>query len=289
MSTSQVSTPSVPIHSGHVELEHGRVYFETCGPDVGPPVVLVHGIASGGFVWDRNFTALSEIGRTVLRFDLYGRSRSAKPQIRYDLDLYCEQIRQLLEALGIQGAVDVVGLSMGGAVSVGFADRYPDMVRKLALIAPAGAPGTDPWIVRLLKREGWGEVLYKLIGARALILGARRSFRDPAEFESFFERLRAQFSEPGYLDAILSSLRFMPIHSLADAYQRVGRHERDSLLIWGDRDQIIPYPAHVFVRRWMPNLHFEPLEGAGHACNLEDSDFVNALLVRFLGEGADPA
>jgi pimeloyl-ACP methyl ester carboxylesterase len=268
--------------SGFLELRHGRVYYEIAGPEEGRPVLLIHGIASGCFVWDRNFGPLANSGLRVYRFDLYGRGQSAKPNLDYNLELYCEQVVALCNALGLSQAIDVVGLSMGGAVAVGFADRYPARVAKLALIAPAGVPSRIPLLVRLVCRKGLGEIVYDLVGARVLLLGARRSLRRPNDFTSFFEKIESQFSKEGYFPAVLSSIRNMPLYGMADAYQRVGRHNRETCLIWGDRDQIVPFSGHEQICKWIPDIRFDSLSGSGHACNLEDAEKVNYLLTSFL-------
>ncbi len=73
-----------------------------------------------------------------LAADLYGRGYSDAPQTTYDASLYVTQLALLLQYIGWQ-KVNVVGLSMGGAIATSFVDQFPHLVTdKLALIASAG-------------------------------------------------------------------------------------------------------------------------------------------------------
>jgi alpha-beta hydrolase superfamily lysophospholipase len=96
-----------------VQLTRGRVHYELAGPEDGRLVVLVHGFSVPSFVWDPTFEALVSRGFRVLRYDLYGRGFSDRPDTAYDRALYVEQLRELL-------AVEVV---VAGRVSV--ARRVP--------------------------------------------------------------------------------------------------------------------------------------------------------------------
>src|SRR5512135_3114691 len=98
-----------------VALPDGIVHYELAGPPGGPVVVLVPGISVPYTTWDANFPALANAGLRVLRFDLYGRGYSDRPDVAYDADLFDRQIANLLSALGLGDPLNLVGLSMGGA------------------------------------------------------------------------------------------------------------------------------------------------------------------------------
>lgn len=101
--------------------------------------MLVHGFSVPQFIFEPTFTFLTEQGFRVLRYDLYGRGFSDRPDKRYDIDLYVGQLANLLDALEIREPVSLVGLSMGGPITATFTVRFPQRVRKLVLIDPVGA------------------------------------------------------------------------------------------------------------------------------------------------------
>ncbi len=112
-----------------ISLPDGVTHYALDGPQDGPLVVLVDGFSIPMFSWERNVPALTAAGFRVLTFDLYGRGYSDRPDGPYNLDLFVRQIDELLTALKIDRPVDLVGLSMGGYITAGFANRYPDRVR----------------------------------------------------------------------------------------------------------------------------------------------------------------
>ena len=114
------------------------------GPETGQTVVMVHGFTTPYFVWDYNVNKLINAGFRVFRYDHYGRGFSDRPDVAYDRDLYDQLLIELLQKLNIKTPVHLVGLSMGGAICVVFADRHPGMVSSVSLIAPAGFPIEEP-------------------------------------------------------------------------------------------------------------------------------------------------
>src|SRR5512143_4045949 len=124
-------------HAGgsFIRLPLGCTHYELAGPQRQRPVVLIHGFSVPYFVWDGTFAALLAAGHRPLRYDLLGRGYSDRPRVRYDLGLFVRQLAQLLDGLQIE-EVDLVGLSMGGAIATGFTVQFPTRVRRLVLIDP---------------------------------------------------------------------------------------------------------------------------------------------------------
>ena len=283
-----VTAPTPPsshaFEIGRIRLSDGECHYEMGGPTDARPVLFIHGIASSSSVWNPNFSAIAGAGFRAIRCDLYGRGQSSKPDTAYGPDLYCRQVRELLDALNIE-KVDLVGLSMGGAVSGLFTDRYPRMVRKLALIAPAGFPMPVQLPLRLVKLRGLGDILLPLVGGPILLKGADRGFYDPAKFPEFKARMREQFEDPAYFRAVLSSLRHMPLGKMAEAYRRIGSSPRETLLIWGRHDAIVPVANHERFLEAIPQIRTHIIEEAGHAVSYERPDLVNPILIDFLRLG----
>jgi pimeloyl-ACP methyl ester carboxylesterase len=132
-----------------VRLSDGYTHYEWGGPENGPTVVLIHGAGTPLFVWDYQFDALAEAGFHVLRYDLFGRGLSDRPRV-YTADLFDRQLLELLDSQNTKTPADVVGLSMGGAITIRFIDRHPERVRRFALFAPAGFPAHFPLAYRIV-------------------------------------------------------------------------------------------------------------------------------------------
>nr|MBC7246018.1 alpha/beta fold hydrolase [Chloroflexota bacterium] len=265
-----------------VALPDGVVHYELAGPLDGQPVVLIHGFSVPYYIWDPTFPALAEAGFRPLRYDLYGRGFSDRPETEYTLDLFVRQALNLLQALGIERAVDVVGLSMGGPIAVSFADRYPERVRKLILIDPAGLPFAKPVLGNIITLPWLGERLMDLLFERVMVNSQGNDFVHPERFPDFRAKYLPQTHYIGFRRAILSTLRGDVLRDHSEVYRRVGKQGRPILLIWGRLDKTIPFETHRQVLAAMPGADFHAIEDAGHVPHYERPEVVNPILIEFL-------
>ncbi len=123
-----------------VRLSDGYTHYEIGDTERPPSVVLIHGFSVPYFIWDPTFSALLSAGMNPIRYDLYGRGYSARPDANYGIDLYLRQLRELLDALRVK-ATSLVGLSMGGVIAASFATHQPSRVHRVVLIDPTGVEG----------------------------------------------------------------------------------------------------------------------------------------------------
>lgn len=116
----------------------GEVLVLTAGKEGAPPLVLIHGLGPGSADFDALLPALSARYR-VLAFDLPGFGRSTHARQLYTPERYARFIHAMVQRhfAGVR-SVAMVGHSMGGALAIEYAGRYPDEVHKLALLDVAG-------------------------------------------------------------------------------------------------------------------------------------------------------
>lgn len=265
-----------------VQLSQGMVHYEIAGPDTARTIVLIHGLATPSFIWDNNYEALLTSGFRVLRYDHYGRGFSDRPDVVYDVNLYDQQLLELLQKLEIKPPVDLVGLSMGGAVATIFTDRHPEMVAGLGLIAPAGFPINEPLTIKLARIPVLGDYLMAVVGDRVVLAGVKDAFIEPDKLPAFEEQFKVQLQYAGFQRAVLSTLRHMDMHNLSDNYFRVGKQNRSVLLLWGHQDRVLPFSHSELVKEAIPHLELRAISTAGHNLNYENPEIVNPMLVEFL-------
>jgi len=115
------------------------LYYEVHG--TGKPLIMLH----GGFGSFEMFTALSPalaVDHQVIGVDLYGHGRTALTDRSLSFEHMADDIAGLIEHLGLEKA-DLLGFSLGGAVALQTAIRYPERVNRLVLISTP------------FKRTGW--------------------------------------------------------------------------------------------------------------------------------------
>ena len=249
---------------------HGQdVCFHRAGR--GPALVLVHGITSSAQTWEPVFERLAE-RHTVVAPDLLGHGASAKPRGDYSLGAYASGIRDLLLAIGVERAT-VVGHSLGGGIAMQLAYQYPERVERLVLVDSGGLgrevsvllraatlPGAElvlPLLARRVVRDGAG-----FVGRAAgrLGIGPGHKLHGP-------EDGLAALADPESRRAFLHTVRSV----IEPTGQRVSARDRlylsaemPSLIVWGDRDPIIPAHHGEEAHALMPGSRLVRFEGAGH-------------------------
>jgi pimeloyl-ACP methyl ester carboxylesterase len=265
-----------------VRLSDGYTHYELSGPENGRPVVLVHGFSVPYFIWDPTFEFLKESGFRVLRYDLIGRGYSDKPDLRYDIDLFCKQLRELLDTLGLETIV-LAGLSMGGPITASFTARYPESVQKLVLVDPSGARPIS--LSRLLKvgtLPGIGELVLGLFGSGHLSKGVGSDFYNPTNIKAFAEKYMIQMKFKGFMRAILSTMRNGMLGEFISIYHQIGEMNIPTLLLWGRNDKTVPFEHSNDIRAAIPQAEFHAFENCGHIPHYERPDEVNPILLEFL-------
>jgi pimeloyl-ACP methyl ester carboxylesterase len=266
----------------YIELSRGITHYEIAGPLNGQPVVLLHGFSIPYQIWDPIFRPLAEAGFCVLRYDLYGRGTSDRPQVSYDQDLFDLQLLELLKGLKLKGSVDLVGLSMGGGISVIFCDRHPELVRRLILIDPVGFPLLPPIWAKFVVVPILGELFLSLISGKFLVKTIAEGVYGGDRYPEFVEVAHQQMKFVGYRQALLSTLRSDVLDDLSEIFHRVGNKDRPSMLIWGTLDRAVPFKMSEKVREAIPNIEFHAIQGAGHIPHYERPEVVTPMIIDFL-------
>jgi pimeloyl-ACP methyl ester carboxylesterase len=119
----------------------------------GPPVVLLHGLASNARIWDGVAQRLAGAGLRVVALDQRGHGESEQPNAGYDFATVCRDLAAALDALGVRRPV-LVGHSWGANVALQYAAERDGAVAGLVLV-DGGFIGVADWpgMTRELARE----------------------------------------------------------------------------------------------------------------------------------------
>jgi pimeloyl-ACP methyl ester carboxylesterase len=272
---------------------HGHeVGYRTAGE--GATVVLIHGMAGSSRTW-RDVIPLLARDHMVVAPDLPGHGESSKPRGDYSLGAHASALRDLLAgALGIERAT-LVGQSLGGGVAMQLAYQHPELCERLVLVASGGLGREVSWLLRLLALPAAEYVLPlffpRFLRERGRALGARlhgAGLRAPHVREMW--DAWASLVEPESRRAFVRTLC-----AVIDAGgQAVSAADRlylaaavPTLIVWGDRDGIIPVDhAHAAHAR-MPGSRLEIFEGAGHFLHAEEPVRFARTLAEFIA-GTEP-
>ena len=234
-------------------LVSGRpVRYEVAGE--GDPVVLVHGLSGSTRWWDRNVPDLAKHYRVYL-VNLPGFGSFRRRAQRFVLAEATSWLHSWMEAVGLEEA-HLVGHSMGGYLSLKLAAWRPKTVRKLVLVDPAGMPSGRTMIGHL------GPLL-----------------------------LSARYARPTFLPVLVRDALYAGPFTLwrtardllaEDARGELGRIGMPTLLVWGDRDPLIPPSIGDVMRAEIPDSRLLVIEGAGHNPMFDCPEAFNGALLAFL-------
>ncbi|MEM9055684.1 MAG: alpha/beta hydrolase, partial [Pseudomonadota bacterium] len=206
-----------------VELTDGQLHYRWDGPKEGPVIVMVHGYSTPNFIYEQNVEALNAAGFRTLRYDHFGRGWSDRPTVRYDVDFYDRTLVELLDKLGVDDPIGLVGLSMGGPITAEFTARHPERVSKLFLFVPAGLDlaGADSGAAALVQAPVIGDFLWRMFGKGILLGDGQYDESALAPTNRLAGDVTEQMSYRGYLRALLSTLRHMPMSDREETFERL--------------------------------------------------------------------
>lgn len=261
----------------------------------GPALLLVHGIGDSSDSWR---PVLDELTRryTVVVPDLLGHGRSEKPRADYSVAAYANGMRDLLSVLDVD-RVTAVGHSLGGGVAAQFAYQYPDRCERLVLVGSGGVGRDVSPLLRLATLPG-AELLMPFFGLPPIRVASRLAAeclrlldtalgRDATEVLAVFDSLPNTTARQAILRTLRSGVdwRGQSITMLDRAYLAAGI---PTMVVWGERDAIIPVDHARLAHAAMPGSRLEIFEGAGHFPHHSDPRRFVEVLVDFI-ESTRPA
>lgn len=248
------------------------------------PVLLVHGWGCSVYVFRDNMPALAGAGFRTIAFDLKGHGLSDKPQAAadYAIDALVEHLREVLDALGLEKSV-LVGHSMGGTLICHFACRYPERVRGLGLLAPAGLTGVPRMRLYHVLTPGFATPLFRHVRSRTIVrLALRRVYGKRGHFtERDVEEYFAPSQFPDYGPAIRQALHSYDWN--AARHRQLATLNVPAVGVWGTRDHMMPADGMGIYRRLLPQIVLTPVHDAGHVVAEETPREVNEALLDLLG------
>lgn len=269
-----------------VHLSAGTTHYEVAGPANGRVAVLVHGFSVPSYIWDPTFAALRDAGYRVIRFDLYGRGLSDRPDAAYDGELYATQINDLLAALQVNEPIDLFGLSFGGYVAGYFAAKHPQKIRTLSLVDPSNARANLPWHRSIpLVGAYWFQVS-ELPGKAE---GQSSDFLHPERFPDWAGKYRPQMQYKGFGRALRRSALRLTTADFEGIYGAIGKAEIPVFLVWGKQDQTLPVTGAENVKRGIPKLDYFEVDQSGHLPHMEQTAAFNERMFAFLNAHPRPS
>jgi 4,5:9,10-diseco-3-hydroxy-5,9,17-trioxoandrosta-1(10),2-diene-4-oate hydrolase len=267
-----------PVPEGrYLELSNGqRIHYHDQGS--GSVLIFLHGSGFGANGWSSykyNLTAFVTAGYRCILIDTPGFGYSDPSESGYSLNTIAESIYEFVVLSKISEAT-FIGNSHGGAVAMQFALNYPDRVRYMILLAPAGLENSD--------------VYARMEGIRRTVrLAFRKQDISKSDLRSV---LQLQLSDPELLNEetlneryemikvqSIGNIRELKIQNLSD---RLTELKCPILLFWGRSDKYCPQSGLNTMIKACDNIQNVLLEDCGHWIMIEQSDLFNQISIDFI-------
>ena len=262
-----------------VALTGGTTHFEVAGPETGRVAVLVHGFSVPAYIWDPTFAALGGAGYRMIRYDLFGRGLSDRPDAAHDCPFYDAQLDDLLDSLHVAEPVDFLGLSFGGYVVAHYASTHSQRIRTLTLVDPVTSRRVLPWYIQA---PIIGPYLFQVGAVPTMADNQASDFLHPERFPGWADRYRPQMQYRGFGRALRRSALTLTTADFEGMYAAVARAGIPVLLVWGKQDPTVPIANAENVKRAIPGLEFFAVDESGHLPQMEQTTAFDAHLFAFL-------
>lgn len=254
-------------------------------------ILFIHGLASYIPAWKKNISELQHDYRCIA-IDLPGYGRSSKGNYAGSMSFYAECVKLFCEKTAIS-KVHIAGHSMGGQIAMVTALKYPELVDKLILIAPAGFEtfnkGQRQWFRDVMTVDG-----VRLTTVEQIRLNYAYNFYDMPDDAQFMVddriAIRSAKEFTDYCFNITQSVKGMVDEPVFEFLPMI---KNKTLCIFGANDNLIPNrylnggKTEKFARKGaerMPDCRLEMIPKAGHFVMFEKADACNQLIREFLGK-----
>ena len=237
------------------------------GSEIGqrPPVILIHGAGGTHLSWPSEMRRLP--GYRIYAVDLPGHGKSLG-RGRQSIDAYAQSVATWLGAVGLHSAV-FIGHSMGSAIALTLALKYPQQVLGLCLLGSGARLKVSPDLIEsTMSNTTFYNAIEKIINW---------SFAESAP-ESLTQLAAKRMAEvrPSVLHG-----DFLACDGF-DVGDRLDELHKPLLLICGEEDKMTPLRYSQFLADRVTKARLDSIPGAGHMVMLEKPQEVAAVVSDFL-------
>lgn len=284
---------SVTVSTGDVRevlVSGARIRVRVTGDPAAPPVLALHGIGRSLEDWSPQHDRLSGDHR-VISTDLAGFGLSDRLPGPATIARLAGGVLGTLDALGERRPVHLMGNSLGGAVALTVLTRAPERVATLTLADPAGFGSEVTPALRILGVPFLGARLLRSFDRAAARRTERALFVDDAFVTD--ERIEhalevARRPDHAAVFAEIATELGTPLRGVRPGWRsrllaEVARHPRPTLVVWGERDLILPATHLRAALTAIPHARSHVFGRTGHMPQIERADEFAALVRAFLG------
>jgi pimeloyl-ACP methyl ester carboxylesterase len=231
----------------------------------GENFLILHGWNGSSDSW-RKIIEILEIKYKVICPDFPGFGKTETPKISWSLNDFVEWLKDFTEKLDLKEFF-LLGHSFGGRVAIKFSISYPEKVKKLILVSSAGI------------RQEWGlkeKIVFQISKIGNAIFSKNPFFRFKDGARNFFYRI-ARIKDYSRAKGIMKETMKKIVEE--DLLLELSKIQNKTLIIWGEKDKIIPLKYAFIFKEKIKNSKLEILPKIFHSPHLEDPEKLAEVLI----------
>jgi pimeloyl-ACP methyl ester carboxylesterase len=231
----------------------------------GENFLILHGWNGSSDSW-RKIIEILEIKYKVICPDFPGFGKTETPKIPWSLNDFVEWLREFTEKLNLKEFF-LLGHSFGGRVAIKFSISHPEKVKKLILVSSAGI------------RQEWGlkeKIIFQISKIGNAIFSKNHFFRFKDGARNFFYRI-ARIKDYSKAKGMMKETMKKIVEE--DLLPELPKIQKETLIIWGEKDKIIPLKYAFLFKEKIKNSKLEILPKIGHSPHLEDPEKLAEVLI----------
>lgn len=259
--------PNTSPDGKYVKANGLNIYYKEYG--TGEPLVLIHGGMGIGSLFEPQIAVFSKQFR-VIAPDSRGHGKTDNPGGELSYRLLADDVAAFLDALGLQGPM-ICGWSDGGQVALELGMHYPERLK--CMVVGAAWYRFSQIYQDLLGRMGFeapGSVnIERIKQSVPQMVGGWQSWHSSVYGPDYWETLAAQ----------ISKMWWTPLNYTAEDFQKI---KIPTLILIGDRDQMVPVEEAVEIYRFLPEAELAIAPNADHSLPRMRAELFSTLVLDFL-------
>ncbi len=275
----------VGYHTTGAQGEKVRLAVHEAGE--GTPIVLIHGLGTSSYTWNRIMPELARDHR-VLAIDLKGFGQSDKPlDGKYSIFDQASLVANVIRERNLSNVM-LVGHSYGGAVALAVAlaqmDNGGGPVERLVLLDSVAYRQPMPFFFKVLRTPVIGELGIALVppevqAAHALDVAYYNARKVPNDAVQHYAK---PLHSEGGRHALFQTIKSLEPENADAIAARYRDLELPSLILWCDHDRIVPLRFGARLATDLPNARIEVIRSCGHLPHEEQPSETVAAIRRFM-------
>lgn len=257
-----------------------KIFVQDVNSSENKTIFFIHGWPADHNMFEYQYNYFIQAGYRCIGMDTRGFGKSDKPLHGYNYNRLADDVRAVIEKLGLQH-ITLVGHSTGGAIAIRYMARHKGYgVSKLALCA-AAAPSLvqRPNFPYGLKKEDVLEIIQTSLSDRPKML---HDFGEKFFYNKVTKPFSDWFFQLGLQAASWATVEIAQAWLYEELFHDLGEIKVPTLILHGIHDEIVPFPLAMAQEKGIKDAKLVRFEHSGHGLFYDELEKFNRELASFV-------